>query len=88
MRISIIFVLASLPFAAPTAAGELPDGEGRDIVEYACSQCHDLLQVTSVRKTPRQWRYLVRQMIAQGAPVEDYEIETVIAYLTDHFGEK
>lgn len=79
-------VLIAVLCGSTVVAGELPEGEGRDIVEYACSQCHDLLQVTSVRKTPQQWRYLVRQMIAQGAPLEDYEVETVISYLNEHFG--
>lgn len=74
--------------ALPVAADTLPEGEGREIVEYACSQCHDLVPVTSAAKTPPQWRFLVQAMIAQGAPVESDEIETVIAYLSEHFGEK
>ncbi|MDX1499755.1 MAG: hypothetical protein R3176_07660 [Woeseiaceae bacterium] len=68
------------------ADDELPEDEGRDIVEYACTQCHDLYQVTQARKTPRQWEYLVNQMINQGAPIEDHEVETVVRYLATHFG--
>jgi cytochrome c5 len=77
--------IAGLPALADD---ELPAGEGRDIVEYACSQCHDLIQVTAASKTPEQWQYLVTQMINQGAPIEDYETETVVRYLAEHFGEK
>ena len=89
MRMMVLSLVPAICLMTDTgAADELPEGAGRDIVEYACSQCHDLVQVTSVRKTPAQWRYLVRQMVAQGAPVEDYETETVIVYLVEHFGEK
>ena len=70
------------------ADGEMPADEGSDIVEYACSQCHDLILVTEARKTERQWEYLVNQMINQGAPIEDYEVETVVRYLAKHFGEE
>ncbi len=83
--VAIIFAICT-----PVAHGqdELPEGNGRDVVEYACSQCHDLMRVTQAAKTSSQWRYLVAQMINQGAPIEDYEVETVIAYLSAHFGEK
>ncbi len=81
-------ILAFVLTGACAAAGdELPDDEGRDIVEYACTQCHDLYQVTQARKTPRQWEYLVTQMINQGAPIEDHEVETVVRYLAKHFGD-
>jgi hypothetical protein len=86
-RIALALLAAVL--ALPVMADdELPDGDGRDIVEYACSQCHGLLQVTTANKTQAQWQFLVTQMINQGAPIEDYEIETVILYLSEHFGEK
>jgi hypothetical protein len=68
------------------AQDSLPAGEGRDTVEYVCSQCHDLLPITSAQKTPDQWRYIVTTMINQGAPLEDYEIDTVLRYLAEHFG--
>ena len=90
MRTSrITFALLAAMLALPVIADdELPDGEGRDIVEYACSQCHGLLQVTAANKTQAQWQFLVTQMINQGAPIEDYETDTVIRYLSEHFGDK
>lgn len=65
----------------------LPEGEGRNIVEYVCSQCHGLLQVTTASKTAEQWQHLVTQMKNQGAPIEEYEINTIVRYLSEHFGE-
>lgn len=88
MRSGFLLVsLLSLPaIAMADAPDALPEGEGRDIVEYVCTQCHDLLQVTQARKTPDQWQYLVTQMMNQGAPIEEYEVETVVRYLAEHFG--
>lgn len=82
--LSLAFIVAN---TIAVADGELPEDEGRDIVEYACTQCHDLYQVTQARKTSRQWQYLVNQMINQGAPIEDHEVETVVRYLAKHFGD-
>jgi len=67
---------------------DLPDGEGRDIIEDVCVECHSLSNITDSKRTIGQWRYIVAQMIAQGAPLEEYEIETVINYLSKNFGKK
>ena len=85
-RISVAVAVLSIGIGSVAAQDLLPDGEGRDIVEYACSQCHDLLRVTQASKTEQQWQFLVTQMLNQGAPIEDYEVETVVRYLTEHFG--
>ena len=85
---SVLTVMSLLSAAhASAAADALPEGDGREIVEYACSQCHGLLQVTNASKTEQQWRFLVTAMINQGAPIEEYEIDTVISYLAKHFGQ-
>lgn len=88
MRREVLFVLLLVSAASGLAEDALPAGEGRDVVEYACSQCHGLIQVTEARKTERQWEYLVTQMINQGAPIEDYEVDMVVRYLTRNFGEE
>jgi hypothetical protein len=65
----------------------LPQGEGKDIVEYVCTQCHELAYITDSRKTPEQWQFVILMMIDQGAPLEEYEVETVIQYLAENFGQ-
>lgn len=89
MRARLIFtgILTLTVAVAVHAQDVLPDGEGRDIVEYVCSQCHDLLQVTQASKTHEQWRFIVTSMRNQGAPLEEHEIDTVVRYLTEHFGQ-
>ncbi len=88
MAIRLIFAVFLCFFGICSANSQdtLPEGEGRDIVEYVCSQCHDLLPVTSASKTSEQWMYLVTMMKNQGAPLEEYEIDTVVRYISENFG--
>ena len=64
----VIFALA-LGFIVLAASGEaraqgpgaspLPEGEGRDIVATACSQCHGLNAFTGLRENAQAWRWQV-----------------------------
>jgi competence protein ComEA len=88
MTIRFIFTLF-LTLTGVNAANSqdsLPDGEGRDIVEDVCTTCHDLINITKSRRSHEQWQFVVSMMIAQGAPLEEYEIETVVDYLSKNFG--
>jgi virginiamycin B lyase len=87
-RLLIALNLCLIAAGIGYAQDALPDGEGRDTVEYVCSQCHDLLPITSARKTPDQWRYVITTMINQGAPLEEYEVDTVVRYLAENFGQE
>ena len=91
----VIFALA-LGFIVLAASGEaraqgpgaspLPEGEGRDIVATACSQCHGLNAFTGLRENAQAWRWQVYDMILRGAQIGPDEMETVVKYLTTHFG--
>ena len=65
----------------------LPEGQGRQIVKEVCTQCHDLGLITAKPRTLPQWEYVVQTMIAQGAPLPEEEISTVVNYLATHFGQ-
>ena len=82
-----VYLICCVCVLSPVIAQDaLPDGEGRDIVEDVCSQCHSLLNITDSKRTPAQWQYVVSQMITQGALLEEYEIKTVVSYLSKNFG--
>ena len=74
--------------APPTAdsASALPEGEGRELVARACSQCHSLEVVVGVRLTHRQWEAKIDQMLAKGAKLSDEEIDLAAEYLAHNFG--
>ena len=85
-RIVVNLILLFSIFTPVIGQDTLPEGEGRDIVEDVCTECHSLMNITYSKRTPEQWQYVVSEMITQGAPLEEYEIETVVNYLSKNFG--
>lgn len=87
-------ILLALPLEAaaqatpphPRGSSLLPPGAGKPIVERACAGCHSLDVVTSERGTTAHWAQTVNQMIGRGATLSDPEIDTVVKYLSTHFG--
>jgi len=73
--------LAQPPFGPPV---ELPDGEGKELVESACVACHQLNTVAGAAGYTQQgWRYLIDRMIR----LPESAAETVTEYLAAHFPE-
>jgi hypothetical protein len=86
----LIAALASRP--APSAAAapgdELPDGDGKKILQASCTSCHHLGEVTKFRGyyTRAQWRDVVVTMIEYGATLDERETDVLVDYLTQHLG--
>src|SRR6516164_8790722 len=80
---------AAIGFAAAQNSN-LPDGDGRKILESSCTGCHGLDQLDKFKGTYKsdQWRELVINMKAYGAPVADPQVNTLVDYLTKNFGPK
>ena len=73
---------------APVAHGaqapvQLPDGEGKPLVQGMCTACHDLNQLTrSSGYTRDEWKELVGTMInLSGTP----QLDSITKYLETHF---
>jgi cytochrome c5 len=89
MRLLSASALAALVLAATTplhAQTALPAGEGRDLVATACSQCHTLSVIMSVRDGPVGWKRHVYNMVLRGTQLTSRETDTVIQYLVANFG--
>jgi cytochrome c5 len=92
MRALVPAICAALVIAAPHARaqgaspGALPPGEGRDVLATACSQCHPLNVIMSMREGPAGWKRHVHNMVTRGAQLSAHEADTVIAYLATNFG--
>jgi len=89
-RLILSCVVAALSLAAVPAraqpASALPPGEGRDLVAAACSQCHTLSVIVSVRDGPIGWKRHVYHMVMRGAQLTAREADTVLDYLNTNFG--
>ena len=66
---------------------DLPDGDGKKILETACTACHGLDEVVKFKayNTKDQWRDVVVTMVKYGAEVKEPEIEILVDYLGKHF---
>jgi virginiamycin B lyase len=90
MRKTSILTLASFFCAASSAQAQrqqrqqvtLPEGNGKEVVQVICSQCHELSMVTNSGGNTRDgWKQLVSSMVAFRAERAD----TVAAYLAEHY---
>jgi cytochrome c5 len=66
---------------------DLPDGDGKKILETACTTCHGLEEVVKFKgyNTKDEWRDVVVTMVKYGAELKEPEIETLVEYLGKHF---
>ena len=93
LRATAVLFLAGL-FTAHAASqsssstDDLPDGEGKKILESRCTSCHELTEVTKFRGyyNRAQWRDIVVTMVEYGADLKKPEIETLADYLAQHLG--
>ena len=75
--------LVTLSMAAPQ---ELPEGEGKKLLEQRCVSCHSLKPVVSLKQSQGAWRELVVKMVGYGAQLDDKEVKAATEYLTKYFG--
>jgi cytochrome c5 len=79
----LIVALATLSMAVPQ---ELPEGEGKKLIEERCAGCHSLKPVVGLKQSQGAWKELVVKMVGYGAQLDDKEVDVATAYLTKHFG--
>ena len=75
-------------FAAQAADVALPEGKGRQLLESACVQCHEIARVTAAGYSEQSWRNNVNQMLNVGSPLSKADAEELIQYLAKNFPEK
>ena len=87
---TVIIVLGSvLVSAAQTNQPvELPQGEGKEIIEGSCSGCHGLTEIAkSAGFTEVEWRKVLQAMVQRGAQLNDQQLGTAANYLANNFGQ-
>jgi hypothetical protein len=90
----LLFVATMIASPVSTrAAGpddELPDGDGKKILQAQCTACHDLSEVTKFRGyyDKAKWRDIVITMVEYGADLKKSEVDTLVDYLAENLGKK
>ena len=74
----------------PARQDDLPDGEGKKILQAACTGCHDLTEVTKFKGylTRDEWRDIVRTMVEYGAAVTPADVDVLVDYLVRNLGKR
>jgi hypothetical protein len=92
MKVRLGIALVALPLAFPGALlmvrvqEELPAGEGKKVVERVCTECHGTDEITSIKRTPDQWRRVVTDMLdRRDTKTSEEEAQQIIEYLIAHF---
>ena len=73
---------------APALAQNLPNGNGKELVETVCTSCHDLSPVTEGGFSREDWDLVVKNMIDMGAPLKPDQALLVTNYLAANFPPK
>jgi cytochrome c5 len=81
--IVLTLALATLSMAVPQ---DLPESEGKKLLEERCANCHSLKPVVSLKQSRGAWNKLVVKMVGYGAQLDNKEVEVATEYLTKHFG--
>jgi len=86
MWIWATLALATMAFAA-VQDPQLPDGDGKKILQAACTACHGLDGVVRLHLDKAGWEGLVASMVSNGAQVDSKDMPVLIDYLVKNFGD-
>ena len=81
-----IFLSNGVHAQAPRGSVDLPEGDGKQLVETLCANCHGLYMLprSAGFATEHQWRRFIATMIE----LPEEQAQTVSKYLAKHFPEK
>ncbi len=87
MSAAIVSVALSV-IPAALAQSQLPDGEGRAVLQQACLGCHEPSRIIASGYSRQDWQNVVHMMRNVGAPVPPDKIALLTDYLAKNFPEK
>ena len=83
-RVAWVAACTALASSA-SAQSALPDGDGKALVQMACTRCHNTEKFTVERHTHSDWMEEVDVMLRYGAPLTRQQASQVVDYLTKNF---
>src|SRR5712692_6372822 len=78
--------IAVATMAYATAAQDLPEGDGKKILQEACTACHGLDGVVKLHLDKDGWEGLVSSMVSNGATIDQKDYPVLVDYLVKNFG--
>ena len=65
---------------------QLPEGDGKKVLQEACTACHGLDGVVKLHLDKEGWEGLVSSMVSNGAQVDQKDFPVLVSYLVKNFG--
>ena len=72
----------SPPGQSAGGAAQLPEADGKAVLQRSCTQCHDLQTAIGKTASREEWNEIIARMIGAGAMVTASEHQTLVQYLT------
>src|SRR5213078_1129955 len=85
MWIWATLALATMAFAA-VQEPQLPEGDGKKVLQAACTACHSLDGVVKLHLDKDGWEGLISSMVSNGAQVDQKDFPVLVDYLVKNFG--
>ena len=85
-RTAICLVLTALATLSMAVPQDLPEDDGKKLLEERCAGCHSLKPVVALKQSRELWKKLVVKMVGYGAELDDTQVDIATEYLTKHFG--
>ena len=85
-RLTSFAAISTLAIGACAHAQELPEGQGKALVQTACSQCHSVDVIALRPRSREDWTEVVSRMVGNGAELSDEDYNQVIQYLAINLG--
>ena len=84
IHLSLLYFAAAGLLAASAAAGELPEGAGKQVIQQYCSGCHPGNALGGYQKTREDWEAIVLRMGPRTSASKD-ALDTLADYLATNF---
>lgn len=86
LLLSMLVVATPAQQGAPTQPAQAADDPDLGLFTRKCSDCHDIKQIVSRRRSRSEWETVINKMVEQGLSGTGQELETVFAYLNRTYG--
>ncbi|MES2291909.1 MAG: cytochrome c [Pseudomonadota bacterium] len=85
-RLAPLAAIFALTMGACAHAQELPEGQGKAVVQTACGQCHGIDVIVGQSRSRGEWGEVISRMVGNGAQLSDDDYNLAIEYLATHLG--
>ena len=83
-----VWITTLFSVGAFSAVQDLPEGQGRNLLEVSCTSCHNLDRVKRMRTDKESWQQIIQAMRDKrdGAVLSDEDVTTMLDYLVKNQG--